>query len=71
MKVVPALVGVLGSMTKDFACVHGKTLGGDVGAIKKTTLLWTARILRKALGAGAYAALIKWGVWGGAAGKLF
>ena len=50
VKVVPVVIGALGSLTKDFDNWMEKLeLPSNVGAIQKTALLGTARVLRRVL----------------------
>ena len=49
-KVVPVVIGALGSVTKDLECwIEKMDLVPEVGVLQKTALLGTARILRKVL----------------------
>ena len=49
-KVVPVVIGALGSVTKDLECWTEKMdIVTEVGVLQKTALLGTARILRKVL----------------------
>ena len=49
-KVVPVVIGALGSVTKDFECwIEKMDIVPEVGVLQKTALLGTARILRKVL----------------------
>ena len=50
VKVVPAVIEVLGSVTKEFDGWIGKLgMTNNVGVMQKTTLLGTVTILRKVL----------------------
>ena len=50
VKVVPVVIGALGSVTKDFDNWMEKLeVPSNVGPIQKTALLGTARILRRVL----------------------
>ena len=49
-KVVPVVIGALGSVTKDLECwIEKMDIVPEVGVLQKTALLGTARILRKVL----------------------
>ena len=49
-KVVPVVIGALGSVTKDLECwIENMDIVPEVGVLRKTALLGTARILRKVL----------------------
>ena len=49
-KVVPVVIGALGSVTKDLECwIENMDIVPEVGVLQKTALLGTARILRKVL----------------------
>ena len=50
VQVVPVVVGALGSVTKEFdRWIEKLGVPVDIGAVQKTALLGTARILRKVL----------------------
>ena len=49
-RVVPVVIGALGSVTKDLECwIEKMDIVPEVGVLQKTALLGTARILRKVL----------------------
>ena len=49
-KVVPVVIGALGSVTKDLECwIEKMDIVPEVGVLQKTALLGTARTLRKVL----------------------
>ena len=50
VEVVPVVIGVLGSVTKEFdGWIEKLGITNNVGVMQKTTLLGTRRILRKVL----------------------
>ena len=50
VEAVPAVIGALGSVTKELdGCIEKLWITNDVGMMQKTALLGTARILRKVL----------------------
>ena len=51
MKVVPVVIGTLGSFTKDFEkWIKKLGIAYNIGVMQKTALLRIARILRQVLG---------------------